>query len=218
MPHRPTWPCAKHTELKTFMHQEFYGTHLGTFGGQSILHISNPMNFIFSQNTPPSHLLKPWHTDQLGHVQNTPNSKHSCTKKFRVLIWGHLRPFQPSHLKNHEFHFFHKNNPPSHLPMPCYIDQLGHVQKNTELKASVHQEFYGTHLGTLGGHSNLYISKTMNFIFSQNTPPSLSKPCHTDQLSHVQNTLNSIHSCTKNFMLLIWGHLEANPTFTSQKP
>jgi len=93
------------------------------------------------------------------------------------------RPFQPSHLKNHEFHFFHKNNPPSHLPMPCYTDQLGHVQKNTELKALVHQEFYGTHLGTLGGHSNLYISKTMNFIFSQNTPPSLSKPCTPTNLA-----------------------------------
>jgi len=55
--------------------------------------------------------------------------------------------------------------------------------------------------------------------FFQKTPHQPSpKPCHTDQLGHVQNTQNSKHSCTKNFMVLIWGHLEANPTFTSQKP
>jgi len=144
--HRPIWPCAKRTELKTFVHQEFYGTHLGSFGGDSNLHISKTMNFIFSQNTPPSHLPKSCHTDQLGHVQNTPNSKYWCTKNFMVLIWA------PE------------------------------------------------------GHSNLYISKTMNFIFSQNTPPSnLPKPCHTDQLGHVQNTPNSKHWCTTNFMVLIWG-------------
>jgi len=47
--HRPTWLCAKPTELKTFGHQEFHGIHLGT------------------------------------------------------------RPFQPSHLKNHEIHIFAKH-------------------------------------------------------------------------------------------------------------
>jgi len=83
----------------------------------------------------------------------------------------------------------------------------------------MHQEFYGTHLGTFVGHSNLHISKIRNFNFSQNTPPKhLPKPCHTDQLGHVQNTQNSKHKCTKNFMVLIWGHLEAIPTFTSQTP
>ena len=71
-------------------------------------------------------------------------------------IW---RPFQPSHLKNHEFHFFTKLHT-SHLAMPRCTDQLGHVQN----------------------------------------PP------------------NSKLSCTKNFMVFIWGHLEAIPTLTPQKP
>jgi len=88
--HRPTWPCAKPTELKTFVHQDFHGIHLGTFGGQSNPHISKTTNFNFSQNSPPSHLAMPWCTDPLGPVQNPPNSKLSCTKTFMVLIWGHL--------------------------------------------------------------------------------------------------------------------------------
>jgi len=165
--HQPTWPSAKHTEIKTFVHQEFYGTYLGTLGGHSNLYISKTMNFIFSPNSPPSHLAKSWQTNQLCHVQNPLNSKLSCTKSFMLLIWGHLeaiptftsqkswisffyktphqaiylsratpttlaickthrnknigaprillysivdiwRLFQPSHLKNHEFHFFRK--------------------------------------------------------------------------------------------------------------
>ena len=73
--------------------------------------------------------------------------------------------------------------------------------------------------GAPGGHSNLHISTTMNFILLQNTPPRhLPKSCHTDQLGHVKNTPNSKHSCTKKFMIFIWGHLEAIQTFTSQKP
>jgi len=87
--HRPTWPCAKPTELKTFMHQDFHGTHLGTFVGLSNPHISKITNFNFSQNSPPSHLAMPWCTANLGHVQNPPNSKLSCTKTFMVFIWGH---------------------------------------------------------------------------------------------------------------------------------
>jgi len=90
VPHRPTWPCAQHTELKTLVQKEFYGTHLGTFGGQSNLHISNTMNFVFSQNIPPSRQPKPCYTDQLGHVRNTPNSNHWCTNNFMVLMLGHL--------------------------------------------------------------------------------------------------------------------------------
>jgi len=101
--HQPTLPCAKPSELKTFVHQKFHGIHLGTFGGLSNTPISKTTNFIFSQNSPPSHLAMSWCTDQLGQVQNLPNS---------TLSWysfGHIwRPLQPSHLKNHEFHFFTK--------------------------------------------------------------------------------------------------------------
>jgi len=88
--HQPTWPCAKPTELKTFVHQDFHGIHLGAFGGLSNPHISKIMNFIFSQNSPPSDLGMPWCTANLGDVQNPPNSKLSCTKAFMVFIWGHL--------------------------------------------------------------------------------------------------------------------------------
>ena len=66
--HRQPWPCAKPSELKTFVHQEFHGIHLGTFGGLSNPHISKTTNFIFSQNSPPSHLAMPWCTDNLAHV------------------------------------------------------------------------------------------------------------------------------------------------------
>jgi len=222
--HRPTWPCAKPTELKTFMHQDLHGIHLGAFGGQSNHHISKTTNFVFSKNSPPSHLVVPWCTDQLGHVQNPPNSKLSCTNTFMVFSWAHLeanptftsqkprisffhktphqaiylssgaptnlamcithrtqkfcaprlswysfagiwRPIQPSHLKNHEFHFFTKlpTKPSSyamvHRPTwPC--------SKPTKLKTFVHQDFHGIYLGTFGGQSNHHISKTTNFNFS----------------------------------------------------
>jgi len=99
----------------------------------------------------------------------TPTNLAMCkthrTQNIRALriLWysfGDIcRTFQPSHIKNYEFHFFtkHSTKPSTqavpHKPTwPCAI--------HTELK----------------------------------------------------------HSCTKNFMVLIWGHLEAIPTFTSQKP
>ncbi|MBP0532721.1 hypothetical protein J8J19_21370, partial [Mycobacterium tuberculosis] len=78
------------------------------------------------------------------------------------------RPFQPSHLKNHEFHFFTKlpTKPSSYAvvhrqPWPC--------AKPNQLKTFVHQDFHGIHLGAFGGLSNPHISKTTNFIFSQNS-------------------------------------------------
>jgi len=88
--HRPTWPCAKPTELKTFVHQDFHGIHLGPFVGLSNPHISKITNFNFSQNSPPSHQVVPWCTANLGHVQNPPKSKLLCTKTLMVFIWGHF--------------------------------------------------------------------------------------------------------------------------------
>ena len=133
MVHRPTWPCAKPTELKTFVHQDFHGIHLGTFGGLSNPHISKSTNFNFSQNSPPSHLAMPWCTTKLGHVQNPLNTKLSCTKTFMVFIRDICRPFQPSHLKNHEFNFFIKlpTKPSSYVVVHR---QLGHVQNPPNLK------------------------------------------------------------------------------------
>ena len=106
--HRPTWPCAKPSELKTFVHQDFNGIHLGTFGGLYNPHISKTTNFIFSQNSPPSPLAMPWCTDQLGHVQNPPNSELSCTKTFMVFIWGHLEANPTLTSKKPRFSIFHK--------------------------------------------------------------------------------------------------------------
>jgi len=205
--HRPTWPCAKPTELKTFVHQDFNGIHLGTFGGQSNHHISKITNFNFSQNSPPGHLAMPWCTDQLGHVQNSPNSKLLCTNTFMVLFWTHLEVLEPSHLENHKFHFFTK--------LPTKPSSYAVVHRRTwpsakpyELKTFVHQEFHGIHLGTFRGLSNPHISKTTNFIFSQNSPPShLAMPWCTANLGHVQNPPNLKLSCTKTFMVFIWGHL-----------
>jgi len=88
--HRHPWPCAKPSELKTFVHQEFNGIQLGTFVGLSNPHILNTTNFIFSQNFPPSNPAMPWCTDNVGHVQTPPNSKLSCTKNFMVFIGGNL--------------------------------------------------------------------------------------------------------------------------------
>jgi len=130
--HRPIWPCAKRTELKTIVHQQFYGTHVGTFGGNSNLHISKIMNFIFSQNTPPSHLPKSCHTDQLGHVQNTPNSKNWCTKNLKVLIWGHLEDIPTFTSQKPWISFFHKT--PHQAIYLSHTIQLGHVQNTPNSK------------------------------------------------------------------------------------
>ena len=106
--HRQAWPCSKPIELKTFMHQDFHGIHLGAFRGLSNPHISKIMNFIFSQNFPPSHLAMPWCTAQLGHVQNPPNSKLLCTKTFMVFVWGHLEANPTLTSKKPRISIFHK--------------------------------------------------------------------------------------------------------------
>jgi len=106
--HRPTLPWAKPTKLKIFVHQAFRGIHLRTFVGLSNPQISKIKNFNFSQNSPPSHLAMPWCTFNLGHVQNTPNSKLSCTKTFMVFIWGNLEAFPTLTSQKSRISFFHK--------------------------------------------------------------------------------------------------------------
>jgi len=146
------------------------------------------------------------------------------TQYFRAptLSWysfGHIwRPFQPSHLKNHEFHFLTKL-PTKPSSYPVVHQQTWPSAKPSELKTFMHQEFHGIHLGAFGGQSKPHISKTTNFNFPQNSPPSdLAMSWCTNQLRHVQNPPNSKLSCTQTFMVFIWGHLEALPTLTSQKP
>jgi len=168
--HRPTWPSDKPSELKTFVHEEFHGIHLGTFVGLSNPHISKIMNFIVSQNSLPSHLCR-------GALPTLAMCKTLWTQNFHAprFSWYSFadiyRPFQPSHLKNHEFHFFTKH------PTKPSIYVVVHRQpwrcaKPSELKTFIHQEFNGLHLGTFVGLFNPHISKTTNFIFSQNSPPS----------------------------------------------
>jgi len=204
--HLQPWPCAKPTEVKTFVHQDFHGINLGTFVGLSYPHISKTTNFNYSQT--------PHQSIQICH--DAPTNLAKCknqTQNFRAprLSWYSFRdiwrPFQPSHLKNHEFHLFTKllTKPSSYAAVhrqawPC--------AKPTELKTFVHQDFHGIHLGTFGGLSNPHISKITNFICSQNSPPShLAMPRCTAKLGHVQNPPNSKLSCTKTFMVFIWGHL-----------
>ena len=106
--HRQLWPCAKSTAFKTFVHQHFHGIHLGTFGGLSNHHISKTTNFLFSQNSPPNHLVMPWCTANLGPVQNPPNSKLSCTKTFMVFIWAHVEANPTITSQKPRIFFFHK--------------------------------------------------------------------------------------------------------------
>jgi len=154
--HRQAWPCVKPTELKPFVHQDFHGIHMGTFVGLSNPHISKITNFIFSQNSPQSHIAMPW------CITNLALCKTHRTQNFRAprLSWysfGDIcRPFQPSHLKNHEFQFFTKllTKPSSYAVVhrPTWL-----CAKPTELKTFVHQDFHGTHLGTFVGFSNPHI-------------------------------------------------------------
>jgi len=135
-------------------------------------------------------------------------TQNFCAPRISWYSLGEIcRPFQPSHRKNHEFHFFTKlpTKPSTYAvlhrqPWPC--------AQPSELETFVHQDFRGIHLGTFVGLSNPHISKTTNFMLSQNSPPSsLAMSWCTDNLDHVQTPPNSKLSCTKNFMVFIWGHL-----------
>jgi len=154
--HRQLWPCAKPTELKTFVKQDFHGIHLGTLLGLSNRHNAKIPNFNFSQNSPPSHLA----------CRGAPSTLATCkthrTQNFRAprLSWysfGDIfRPFQHSHLKNHDFHFFTKL-PTKQSSYAVVHRQLWPCAKHTKLKTFVHQDFYGIHLGTFVGLSNPHI-------------------------------------------------------------
>ena len=93
----------------------------------------------------------PWCTDNLGHVQTPPNSNFRAPIISSYSFGDICRPFQPSHLKNREFHFFTK----LHIKRSSYAVVHRHTwpcRKSSELKNLVHQEFNGIHLGTFIGH------------------------------------------------------------------
>jgi len=126
--HRQPRSCAKPTELKTFVHRDFHGIHLGTYVGLSNPHISKITNFNFSQNYLPSHLAMPWCTANLGNVQNPPNSKLSCTKTFNGIHLGTFLGLSNPHISKITNFIFSQNSPPSHLAMSWCNNQLGHMQ------------------------------------------------------------------------------------------
>jgi len=205
--HRPTLPSANSIQFKTFLHQDFYSTHLGTFIGLSNPHISKTTNFIFHKTPHQAIYLC------RGAPPTLPMCKTLRTQNFHApwiscYSFGDIcRPFQPSHLKNHEFHFFTK------LPTEPYGYATMHrptwpSANSIQFKTFVHQDFYNTHLGTFEGLPNHHISKTINFNFSQNSPPShLPMPWCTANVGHVQTPPNSKLSCTKISMVFIWGNL-----------
>ena len=109
VPHRPTWPCAKHIELKTLAHQEFYITHFGhleaipTFTSQkpwiSFFHKTPHPGIYLSRATPINFAIFKTHRTQ----------KIGAPRILRYSFGDTWRPFQTLHLKNHEFHFFTKH-------------------------------------------------------------------------------------------------------------
>jgi len=170
--HRQPWPCANRSELKTFVHQEFHGIHLGSFVGLSNPHILKTRISFFHKTPHPA----------INVCRGAPPTLAVCktirTKNFRApRFWWYsfgdiCRPFQPSHLKNHEFHFFTK------LPTKQSSYAVVHRQpwpcaNPFELKTFVHQDIRGIHLRTFVGLSNPHISKTTNFIFSENSPQAI---------------------------------------------
>jgi len=137
-------------------------------------------------------------------LTNLTKCKIHLTKNF----WGHLEAFPRPYLKNHEFHFFSQNSPPS-----IYLSRA--TPTNLAIcKTHRTQNFCASillwhSLGEFVSHSNHHISKTTNFIFPQNFPPNhLVKPSHTTKLGQVQHPSNSKLLCTKTFMTLIWGDME----------
>jgi len=202
--HRPIWPCAKRTELKTFVHQEFYGTHLGSFGGDSNFTSQKPW-ISFFHKTPHQaiYLIRATPTNLV--MFKTHRTQNIGAPRIYGTNLGHLEVIPTFTSQKPSISFFHKTPHQAIYLSRATPTNLAmfktHRTQNIRAPRILWYSF-----GELGGHSNLYISKTMNFIFSQNTPPShLPKSCHTDQLGHVQNTPNSKYWCTKNFMVLISG-------------
>jgi len=169
MMHRPTWSCAKPTELKTFMHQDFHGIHLGTFVGLSNPHISKITNFYFLQNSLPSHLAMPWCTANLGNVQNPPNSKLSCTKTFNGIHLGTFLGLSNPHISKITNFIFSQNSLPSHLAMSWCTDQLGHMQNRPNSKLSCSKTFMVFFWGHLEAFPTL-TSKKSRISFFHKTP------------------------------------------------
>jgi len=214
--HRPIWPCAKPNQLKTFVHQYFHGIYLGAFVGQSNPHISKITNFIFSQNSPPSHLAIPSCTDKLSHVQTPTNLKLLCTKTFMVFIWGQLEANPTLTSQKPRISFFHKT--------PYQALYRGAPTNLAMCKTQPTQNFCAPRLSwyLFGGISKpIQPSHLKNhefhFFTKLQTKPSSYAVVHrpTWPCAKPNQLKTFVH---QDFIKFIWGHLETNPTLTSQKP
>jgi len=90
-------------------------------------------------------------------------------QKFNGLHLGKFVSLSNPHISKTTNFIFSQNSPPTNQVMPWCTDKLA-MCKPLELKTFVHQEFHGIHLGIFAGLFNPHISKTKNFIFSQNSP------------------------------------------------
>jgi len=187
------------------VHQDFHGIHLRSFVGLSNPHISKTTNFIFSQNSPPSHICR-----------RAPPTLAMCktrrTQNFRAprVSWYSFadicRPFQPSHLKNHEFLFFtkHPTKPSSYswctdnlaMCKPLRTQNFRAPRISWYSFGDICSPFQPSHLKN---HEFHFFTKLL-------TNQSSYAVVHR-QACHVQNPPNSKLACTKNFMVFIWGHL-----------
>ena len=164
--HRPSWPGAKANQLKTFVHQDFHGIHLGAFGGQSNPHLSKTTNFVFFTKLP----TKP--STYAVAMCKTLRTQNFLAPRISWYSVGNIwRPFQPSHLKNPEFHFCTK------LPTKPYTCAVVHrptwpCAKPNQLKTFVHQDFIKFIWGHLETNPTLTSQKPRISFFSQNSLPS----------------------------------------------
>ena len=125
---------------KTHRTQNFRALRLSWYSFGDIFRPFQPWRlksheFQFFTKFPTNHLVMSWCTANVGHVQNLPNSKLSCTKTFMVFIWGHLEAFPTLTSQKSRISFFHKlpTKPSSH---PWCTANIGHVQNLPNSKLS----------------------------------------------------------------------------------
>jgi len=119
---------------------------------------------------------------QPSHVQTPPNSTF-VHQEFHGIHLGIFVGFSNPYISKTTNLIFSKNSPPSNLAMSWCTANFGHVQSPPNPKLSCTNNFMVFILGKFVSLSNPHISKTTNFIFSQNSPPTNQvMPWCTDKL------------------------------------
>jgi len=108
-------------------------------------------------------------------------TQNFCAQRHLWYSLGDIcRPFQPSHLKNHEFHFFIKLCTKPYLAMSCHTAKLGNVQNIHNSKLLCTKTFVVIICGDLEGNTTFTIQKRWISVFSQNISPSNLGPMNGD--------------------------------------